>query len=223
MRSKLSNTHHPQRSVRGGFHHSLGSCARPAVAYRQRVRTDESRSHFSAPETWHEPQQRSVTKYVVQSAGEGYVHPVTVKEIRDRLAELPERYTSSLEVVQLSMMTRKRQLFPLYGMQWGPSIYLYPIESGLTETYVRPPRPEQLIEAKMFGGKWTQQGNEWKLSWTEKTIRDFYLNNVLIHELGHVNDNRNTNVQKREQFANLFATEFSYRASRGRARFGKAR
>lgn len=113
-------------------------------------------------------------------------------------------------------MTKKRSLFPCYGMQWGPSVYLYPIEESLVETYVRPPRPEQVIEAKMFGGRWVQEGGVWRLYWTPETIRDYYLNNVLIHEIGHVNDQRNTNFDARERFANWFAIEFGYRVSRGR-------
>jgi hypothetical protein len=113
-------------------------------------------------------------------------------------------------------MTRKRSLFPLYGMQWGPNIYLYPIEASLQETYTRPPTPQQLIEARMFGGDWKQAGRIWTLTWSRESIRDFYLNNVLVHEIGHVNDTRNTNSAARERYANWFATEFGYRSSRGR-------
>lgn len=196
---------------------------RPAVAYRQRRRQDEISSNFCAPETWHESNDRGKTEFVVQPAGDGYIHPVTIDEVRARLAELPEHLSSPVEVVQFSSMTRKRRLFPLYGMQWGPNVYLYPIEESLTETYVRPPKTDQLVEAKMFGGVWSQHGREWKLTWTPESIRDFYLNNVLIHEVGHVNDTRNTNSKKREQYAIWFATEYGFRASRGRARFGKAR
>jgi len=223
MFSKLSKNHHQQRSVRGQIHPSRGNSVRPNVAYRQRRREEEIASNFSAPETWHEPQDRAHTEFMVEPAGKGYLHPVTIEEVRARLAELPEHLTSGVEVVQLSAMTRKRRLFPLYGMQWGPNVYLYPIEESLTEIYVRPPRPQELIEARMFGGHWSQVGHKWTLTWTADTIKDFYLNNVLIHEVGHVNDTRNTNNLKREQYAIWFATEYGYRASRGRARFGKAR
>lgn len=113
-------------------------------------------------------------------------------------------------------MTRKRSLFPCYGLQWGPNVYLYPIEESLVETYTRPPKPEQVIEAKMYGGVWTQDGKLWRLSWTEHALRDFYLNNVLIHEIGHVNDTRNRNQNARERYADWFAIEYGYRASRGR-------
>jgi hypothetical protein len=199
------------------------SAVRPAVAYRHRCGQNDLATDFSAPELWHEPHERPEIKYLEFPAGDGYLHPVTVNEVRQRLSLLPEQLTAGIEVIQLSPMTRKRRLFPLYGMQWGPNVYLYPIEESLTETYCRPPRPEQLIEAKMFGGRWTQDGRFWNLTWTPDTVRDFYLNNVLIHEVGHVNDLRNTNPRKREQYANWFATEYGYRADRGRAKFGKAR
>ncbi len=204
-----------QRTLAGPVHGAAPRAIRPVAAYRKRGQALRS-SAFSAPETWHEPCERTVVDYIEQSAGPGFRHPVTVEEIRDRLADLAPTLTQPLEVVQLSTMTRKRKLFPCYGMQWGPNIYLYPIEESLVETYIRAPKPQQQIEAKMFGGVWSQQGTEWKLTWTEQSIKDFYLNNVLIHELGHVLDTRNTNPEKRERYAIWFATEYGYRASRGR-------
>ena len=223
MPSRISKNHHQQRSLRRAIHSRAARTVRPAAAYRQRRRTDEISTQFSAPETWYEPQQRSSIEFIEEPAGVGYFHPVTIEDVRNRLAELPGSLTRAIEVVQLSGMTRKRRLFPLYGMQWGPNVYLYPVEESLVESYRYPPRPDQLIEARMFGAEWSQIGQEWKLTWTRESIRDFYLNNVLIHEVGHVNDTRNTNSHKREQFAIWFATEFGYRASRGRATFGKAK
>ncbi|OYW14022.1 MAG: hypothetical protein B7Z55_16120, partial [Planctomycetales bacterium 12-60-4] len=89
---------------------------------------------------------------IAQAPGEGYVHAVTTEQIRDRLADLPATIVESVEVIQLSQMTRKRALFPRYGMQWGQNVYLYPIEGSLVERYLRPPTPQQRIEAQMFGG-----------------------------------------------------------------------
>lgn len=151
---------------------------------------------------------------MVEPARSGFVHAVTRDEVKDRLAELPRRFTRELAVVQFSAMTRKRQLFPCYGMQWGGAVYLYPIEDSLVETYHRPPTPQQQIEARMFGGRWSRDGQLWRLTWNEQTIRDFYLNNVLIHEVGHLNDSRNTNTRDRERYANWFAIEYGYRATR---------
>lgn len=196
--------------------------ARPALAYRQRGAGLTCSQDFYAPETWHEPIGRDRIKISTDSPGKGYVHPVTAEDVRRRIEELPRRFTRNLEVVQFSRMTRKRALFPCYGMQWGPNIYLYPIEESLVETYMRPPQPQQLIEARMYGGQWYQEGNVWRLRWTQETIRDFYLNNVLIHEIGHIHDERNSNADDRERYADWFAVEYGYRASRGR-RKGKTR
>ena len=188
---------------------------RPVAAFRQRGTSAGAQvEDFNAPETWHEPRENGKTRYIVAPAGTGFVHAVTVEEIRERLASLSARFTRNLEVVQLSAMTHKRRAFPCYGMQWGSAVYLYPIEVSLIESYYRPPKPQQEIEARMYGGKWSKNGKLWTLTWTAESIRDFYLNNVLIHEIGHLNDPRNTNSNDRERFANWFAIEYGYRATR---------
>jgi hypothetical protein len=188
---------------------------RPVAAFRQRGwQAGLKLEDFNAPEVWHSTEEQTHLRYVVQAAGQGFHHAVGTQEVRERLALLPEPLTRRLGVVQFSAMTRKRQLFPCYGMQWGIAVYLYPIEDALVEIYRRPPTPQQQIEARMFGGRWSQDGKLWRLTWTEQSIRDFYLNNVLIHEVGHLNDDRNSNSRDRERFANWFAIEYGYRPTR---------
>jgi hypothetical protein len=58
------------------------------------------------------------------------------------------------------------------------------------------------------------QGSQWELHWSEATLRDFYLNNILIHELGHLLDQRNNSYTDRERYAEWFAIEHGYRANR---------
>jgi hypothetical protein len=119
-----------------------------------------------------------------------------------------------LDVVQLSRMTRKKQTFPCYGMQWGSALYLYPIEDNLIEEFSCPPKPAIFNEARMYGGRWEQlRGTEWRLVWTADSLRDFYLNNILIHELGHLLDERNSSYVDRERFAEWFAIKHGYQAT----------
>lgn len=169
------------------------------------------------PEDWHEPREDNSGRYKIvwQSPGAGYRHVLTVPEVRARLAELPAWMTRGLEVVQFSRMTRKKRTFPCYGMQWGRAIYLYPIEEDLIEYYHRPPLPAQQIEARVHGGVWEQVDNQtWKLVWTEEAIKDYYLNNILLHELGHLLDDRNSSYKDRERYAEWFAIQYGVRASR---------
>jgi hypothetical protein len=200
---------------RGTARAHSGIRKRPTAGCRHRGAFEAAQDDFTAPELWHELTDSGRTKYRVQPPGDGYIHPVTTSEVADRIAKLPAHFTRLLEVVQFSGMTRKRRQFPCYGMQWGRTVYLYPIEENLVETYLAPPKPSQLVEARMFGGEWKFENGFWLLTWTPETIRDFYLNNVLIHEIGHLVDERNSNMADREKYANWFAIEYGYRASRG--------
>jgi len=194
--------------------------AKTAQGKRQALRArgwgeTNARLPFMPPEVWHEPtEDRTGYRVIVQPPGRGYRHVVTAAEVRDRLAQLPAEFIEPLEVVQLSGMTRKKRGMPLYGMQWGPALYLYPIEESLVETYKTPPKPLQITEASMYGGTWEQRGpRQWALVWTEATVKDFYLNNILLHELGHLLDRRNTRSVERERYAEWFAVEYGYRAT----------
>lgn len=173
-------------------------------------------TQFAPPEDWYEPKEELTTNYQIiqQQPGKGFRHVLTPAEVRQRLSELPDDAIRPLEVVQLSRMTKKKQSFPCYGMQWGSTLYLYPIEESLIEYFPHPPRPAQYNEARQYGGKWVQDGNEWRLVWTESTIKDFYLNNILIHELGHLLDDRNTSYADRERYAEWFAIEHGFKTSK---------
>lgn len=197
-----------------------GGTGRPQ--HKQARRTINSRPNicapFAPPEDWHEPTDREGYRVVAQPPGDGYRHIVNEEQIRRRLALVQPSLLEQLEVVQLSRMTRKKQSFPCYGMQWGNAIYLYPLEESLVEYFYQPPRPALVNEAKMYGGIWDEPGpGVWTLTWTQQTAEDFYLNNILIHELGHLVDEKNSSYMERERFAEWFAIHYGYRPSGGGA------
>lgn len=197
---------------------ALAKARRPGVLANKRVRGVERNPMlpFVPPEDWHEPaEEHEGYRIVVQPPGKGSRHVLTPQDIRNRLSQFPSEMLANLEVVQLSRMTRKKQSFPCYGMQWGTTLYLYPIEESLIEYYHTPPTPNQVNEARMYGGRWQQESRTvWKLEWTEESVRDFYLNNILIHELGHLVDLRNTSYLDRERYAEWFALEYGYKPTR---------
>lgn len=185
---------------------------------RTRVHRDQEQP-FQPPEDWHEPVGRETYRFVIQDPGEGFRHAVTAEAVRERLSRVPQRFLAGLETIQFSRMTRKKQAFPCYGMQWGSTIYLYPVEKTLIETYGKPPRPAERNEAAMYGGRWEPgPGRNWRLIWTPESIQNFYLNNILIHELGHLVDERNSRSNDRERYAEWFAVQYGYKPSRRPAR-----
>src|SRR5690606_36553897 len=86
---------------------------------------------------------------------------------------------------------------------------------SLVEHFHAAPQPTFYNEARMYAGQWEQAGNTWTLTWSEDAIRDFYLNNILIHELGHLLDDRNSSYPDRERYAEWFAIQYGYRATGG--------
>ena len=184
---------------------------------------------YSPPEDWYEPADEPKSdpyefQVVAQPAGKGFRHVLTPQEIRDRLRQLPASFVAPLEVVQLSRMTRKKELFACYGMQWGSTLYLYPLESDFIEHYYAPPGPCQVQEAKMYGGRWVEvEEGHWNLIWSEQAAKDYYLNNILIHELGHLLDSRNSGYVDRERYAEWFAVQYGYKSTRRKKRVARKR
>ncbi len=195
----------------------------PKAVWSQRARGlqlagRDARAPFAPPEDWHEPTENGADyRVIVQDPGEGYAHVVTPDQVRERLSQVPRHFLRGLEVVQFSRMTRKKMSFPCYGMQWGATLYLYPLEETREEIFHVPPRPEIVNVAKMYGGRWDRPDDySWRLTWSQSALEDFYLNNILIHELGHLVDDRNSSYTDRERYAEWFAIEHGYRASGGR-------
>lgn len=209
LKNRVAAKHNRSVTAKRSRHSVRGKRARGSV--------DQPFSSSGPPEIWYEPSENPGKDYqfVLQSPGKGYRHVLTREEIRGRLAELPSEMLEPLEVIQLSRQTQKKQSFPCYGMQWGNAIYLYPMEDSLEEYFDRPPNPAEQIEARMYGARWVQDDPQnWRLIWAERAIRDFYLNNVLIHELGHLLDLRNNSTIDRERFAEWFAIYHGYKPSR---------
>ena len=199
----------------------LNSTRRTRIREHSKARRSLAQRNLSEPfyptEDWYEPTGSDGYRVIEKSPGEGHLHVVTEEQVRDRLAQLPQHFVRDLEIVQLSCMTRKKHCFPCYGMQWGSAIYLYPFDETFEEHFDRPPPRALVIEAKMFGARWDRPTPEsWRLKWSEQSARDFQLNNVLIHELGHLIDKRNTNYMDQERFAEWFAIEYGYLKSGGK-------
>lgn len=214
----------PQRIIRPNIHQNamaLAKSARLSNTTSKRVRGGQrnEKAPFAPPEDWYEPSEHPLRhvdyRIVSQPPGKGFQHVVSPNEIAARLSKLPEHMLWPLEVVQLSRMTRKKLSFPCYGMQWGTTLYLYPLEETRIEYFSQPPKPAQFNEARMYGGRWVQEDDmNWQLHWSKSSLKDFYLNNILIHELGHLLDNRNSRYDDREGFAESFAILHGYRPTR---------
>jgi hypothetical protein len=147
-------------------HASQGGLSRPAVRHGRTERRLPLHRRRLARADRRKPTESS-SSHPEQAIGTLYPDLV-----RERLSRVPQQFLQELEVVQLSQMTRKKQSFPCYGMQWGNALYLYPIEESFVETYDSPPRPNLVNESKMYGGRWAEPSpGIWTLTWSEQAPR----------------------------------------------------
>jgi hypothetical protein len=143
--------------------------------------------------------------YHVETPGPGFVHVLTETDISTRLAELPAALLANLHCIVLPRMTRKRKLFNVYGMQWNETIYLYPMTADLrVEGLVL--GADYMAEAQQFGAIVDKDAGV--IQWTPETIKRYYLENILIHELGHTLDRKNSSRKDREAYAEHFARKY---------------
>lgn len=203
----------PSTKVMEPSSHALSGVTLPYLC-RNAFYVEQTRI-YSAPEAWYEPRNDHAIRFVVDNPGRGFVHAVTTAEIKDFLlqieASLAGRIAELLDVIKLSGRTRKNGSQNLYGLQWGSAVYLYPFNESLREIYSYAPRNDQRIQTERYGGRWARtSNNQYEVIWTKSALRDFYLCEVLMHEIGHVLDQKNTGYREREQFADAFATEHGY-------------
>lgn len=146
--------------------------------------------------------------FYIEPAGEGRYHVLSVDEILERLDRLPKSHLRNLHTIVLPCMTKKRRRMHLYGLQWGGTIYLYPSRTELRQELNGPPYPNEHIEFEKYGGKVIQEGADWYIQWTKESIKHFYLENILVHELAHVYDRKNTRSVDRERFAEGYVLKY---------------
>lgn len=146
-----------------------------------------------------------------EQAGPGYMHPLSKDDIRQRLGQLPKELLRNLHTVYLPRMTRKRKSLDCYGLQCGGVIYLYPVREDLKEILAKPLTPAHKIELDRAGAIVTDGGKETVIQWTKDSIRNLYANNILIHELGHTLDEKNTTEKDRERYAEEFVIKWGRR------------
>lgn len=155
---------------------------------------------------------RSYPQCHVEDPGSGFRHPVTMCEVLERMMQLPREITGRIEerLDHLSMPHLRSPSLPAYGMQWGSSVYLLPIETDRIEQFPALPPVTYRQELAKYGAQWIWNENDklWECRWTEEALRIFYLENVLIHEIGHLLDTRNNSTRDREAFANAFAAQY---------------
>jgi hypothetical protein len=148
----------------------------------------------------------------VRPVASGFVRPYTADDVADVLAAIPPEFLIDLAGVFLLGGTAKQRSLKkvTYGMYDAGRIFLFALpEKGMTQRWPKMPKPSTVKEFTKFGAAISPDGKAGAvLTFDHSSLRQFYLYDVLLHEVGHHAD-RQQRADNAERYAHWFA-EFQH-------------
>ena len=145
------------------------------------------------------------------------VFPVYPRTWKFPLSKVPSHFLKDLKaIITLSGSKKIEKVVSkfCYGTYSNDWIFLSPYpKSYLVWEWRKGISPNYLIRYKQAGARVEEIKGGMQVVFNEISLKRFYLQDVLMHEIGHHVDVdlRSTTFRKRENFAKWFATEYGHR------------
>ena len=130
--------------------------------------------------------------YILENPSRDFYFPVTIDEIKLTLSKLPNEHTEHLTHIWFQKIKKSDYLNgdTFQGcFICGSNVYLIVLHPFPTDNKMRfgktKPENKNLNYYKKYSIDLQQDDYGWFLQWTEETIKDYYLNDLLLHEIGH--------------------------------------
>lgn len=156
--------------------------------------------------------------FIVENPSRDFYFPVTVDEVKETIEQLPEHHTDHLTHIWFQKIKKNDYL---NGKTFqgcficGSGVYLIILNPFPTDNKMRlgknKPTQRVLNYYKAFTTELKEDPNGWFLQWTEENIKRYYLENLLLHEIGESIDSfykrywSKATGQKRENWADNYA------------------
>ncbi|BDD12099.1 hypothetical protein FUAX_45310 (plasmid) [Fulvitalea axinellae] len=142
---------------------------------------------FEAPE-----EGESSPIYILDNPSRDFFFPVTVEEIKEFISKLPKDHIRSLTHIWLRRIS-KNEFQKNKGIQGcficgsGVNlIVLYPFPIDLKIKFgLKKPSNKILKWYSEFKPELIHEQGEWKLKWINEGLKRYYLEGLLLHEIGH--------------------------------------
>jgi hypothetical protein len=134
----------------------------------------------------------------------GYVYPCTLEDIREKLKSLPPGMLQRVASIHLCNQVKMN---PGVDAQIADGhIRIYPVPEKYRWCYgARKPNPACAQERLEFGAYWQKIDGAWYLCWDKDSLKDYILNHILLHEIGHSLDTVYYGTSRGEKIAEAFA------------------
>jgi hypothetical protein len=159
---------------------------------------------------------------IVETPHQDFLTPFSEEDIRGSLARVPAEFTKDLQCVVVLKASRKQARSAnnqyAYGRYFEGKIFLHPFpRDWLDQSLKKLPPPPQLIEYKRIGAHVRTLKDHVQVTMTSRSVREFYLRDVMLHELGHHVDETaglKKSHKRSEGYADWFAQNYGYRSRR---------
>ena len=177
-----------------------------------------NRKHSLLPPT---PDQETPI-FIVENTSRDFYFPVTIEEIKDTLRKLPKDHTKYLTHIWLDKVKKSEYLKgeSLQGQFiCGSKVYLIKLYAVPTDNKMifgqTKPTSKQLSFYKQYCNDLQHHKNGWYLQFTNESYKRYYLEKLLLHEIGHCVDYiyerhwSKANNKQVEDFADNYAVIWS--------------
>jgi len=156
--------------------------------------------------------------FIVENPSRDFYFPVSVDEIKETLRKLPKEHIENLTHIWLDKVKTKDYLTgdTLQGeFVCGSKVYLIKLYAFPKDNKMRfgqaKPTSKQLSFYKSYCTDLNHDKNGWYLQWTIENLKQYFLERLLLHEIGHCVDYvyncyfSKANSKKTEDFADSYA------------------
>lgn len=143
--------------------------------------------------------------YIVDPPPKGYVYPCEVQDIREKLETIKPEMLRNVAVIHLCNQVKMNPGVDAHIIE-NSVIRIYPVPEKLRWRYGRrKPNPAECQERIEFGAYWQKIDDQWFLRWDRDSLKQYFLDHILLHEIGHSLDDLYVGTHKGEKYAEAFA------------------
>lgn len=160
--------------------------------------------------------------FIVENTSRDFYFPVTVDDIKETLKKLPIEHTEYLTHIWLSKVKKSEYLknetvqgeFICGSGVFLIKLYAVPIDNKMFFGKIKP-TSKLLGFYKHYCTELIHDKNSWYLQWTNESYKRYYLEKLLLHEIGHYVDYihqrqwSKANSKQVEDFADNYAVIWS--------------
>ena len=145
----------------------------------------------------------------IENPSRDYYHPCTPEEYFSILKQLPGHHTDNVKGIILRRTPKRDLKFGIEAWRRWSCVIMNPFPKSNKYVFDKQPNNSLIKFFQPFCTNWSQENEKWILSWTHDQARRYYLYQVFLHEIGHINDGTRTTKRKRENYADSFAREMA--------------